>query len=222
MIECKDEIFIWYLVGLITSDGSLSIDGRHVDITSKNKDFLELVKRKLLISNKVGEKHGGKRQESYRIQISDRNFYKFLMSIGLFPGKSLILEQVEVPHEYFNCFLRGIIDGDGDIRRWIHPTNKREQWALRITSGSKLFLQWLRKGINENLRVDGKIHLQKTQGRSLFKLKFGKIAAKIILSKCYFDSNVLGLYLRRKYLLAADCINSESKWSKSKTVFDSI
>lgn len=28
---------LWYLVGLITSDGCLSKDGRHVDITAKKK-----------------------------------------------------------------------------------------------------------------------------------------------------------------------------------------
>ncbi|MDI6602577.1 MAG: LAGLIDADG family homing endonuclease [Patescibacteria group bacterium] len=33
-----------YLVGLITTDGSLSVDGRHLNITSNNIQLLEAVK----------------------------------------------------------------------------------------------------------------------------------------------------------------------------------
>ena len=35
---------LWYLVGLITSDGCLSSDGRHLEITLKEKEYLEDVK----------------------------------------------------------------------------------------------------------------------------------------------------------------------------------
>jgi hypothetical protein len=45
---------LWYLVGLITSDGNLSPDGRHIDITSSDYDFLLEIKKRIGIENKKG------------------------------------------------------------------------------------------------------------------------------------------------------------------------
>ena len=36
---------LWYLVGLITADGCLSPDGRHIDITAKYREFLKQLKQ---------------------------------------------------------------------------------------------------------------------------------------------------------------------------------
>ncbi|MBU0895403.1 MAG: LAGLIDADG family homing endonuclease, partial [Candidatus Omnitrophica bacterium] len=49
---------LWYLVGLITSDGCLSSDGRHIDITSKDYELLEKIKMATGITNKIGSKYG--------------------------------------------------------------------------------------------------------------------------------------------------------------------
>ncbi len=48
---------LWYLVGLITTDGCLSSDGRHIDITSKDYAFLQEIKDCLGIGNKIGSKY---------------------------------------------------------------------------------------------------------------------------------------------------------------------
>ena len=218
MIGSKDKKDIWYLVGLIATDGNLSIDGRHIDITAKNKVFLEIIKNKLGITNKVGQKYNSKGSKAHRIQISDVSFYKFLVSIGLSVNKSLTLGCIKVPDEYFSYFLRGIIDGDGDIHRWVHPTNKHEQWALRITTGSEKFANWLLKSIERIIAVKGRMYSRKDGKNILYKLKFGKIAAKIILNKCYLQGETTHLCLERKYILANDCVNSISKWKRSKTV----
>jgi len=79
---------LWYLVGLITSDGNLSSDGRHIDITSSDYEFLLGIKELTGIKNKIGIKYGNnKKQKAFRIQIANRNFYDFLLSIGLRQNK---------------------------------------------------------------------------------------------------------------------------------------
>ena len=45
---------LWYLVGLIATDGCLSSDGRHIDITSKDYIFLDEIKREVGITNSIG------------------------------------------------------------------------------------------------------------------------------------------------------------------------
>ncbi|MFH1189665.1 MAG: LAGLIDADG family homing endonuclease [Candidatus Omnitrophota bacterium] len=203
---------LWYLVGLITSDGCLSSDGRHIDITAKEFDFLEKIKKAIKINNKIGAKSGGNKQISYRIQIGNKNFYNFLLMVGLTQKKSLTLRSLNVSRKYFVDFLRGLIDGDGCIRKWIHPFNHKEQWSLRVCSGSAVFLKWLRNTTEYLLNVKGKIHRDTDR---LWILKYGKMAAREIAEKCYYK-DCLGL--DRKIKLAQECNASYRGWSKSKTV----
>jgi len=203
---------LWYLVGLITSDGCLSSDGRHIDITAKDHEFLERIKNATGIDNKIGIKYGVKRQRAFHIQIGNKNFYNFLLMIGLTPKKSLTLGSLNVSRKHFVDFLRGLIDGDGCIRKWIHPLNKGEQWSLRIYSGSGVFIKWLNGMTEYLLNVKGRVH-RETDKKWI--LKYGKMAAKEIARQCYYKS-CLGL--KRKIRLAQQCLDSYKGWSKSKTV----
>lgn len=208
---------LWYLVGLITSDGSLSKDGRHIDITSKEISFLNEVKKSCNISNKITLKNKRRKNVAHRIQIGSTSFYGFLLSTGLIPNKSLTLGEVKVPEVVFHHFLRGVIDGDGCIRKWFHPTNEREQWSLRIYSGSPVFLSWLHVRILEIFGAKGKIYkndLKKTDNSHV--LKFGKLAAQEILFKCYGSKDTI--MLKRKAKLANLCVSSKRGWGRSKTV----
>ena len=204
---------LWYLVGLITTDGCLSSDGRHIDITSKDFQFLQAIKDATGIKNRIGTKYNGKNQKSFHIQVGNKNLYEFLLSIGLSQNKSLTLGALEIPNQYFSDFLRGVIDGDGCIRSWTHPTNKREQWSLRIYSGSEEFVNWLSDTITWLLNVFGKIH---KSGNNLWVLKYGKMAAREIAKQCYYK-NCFGL--ERKINLAQRCFNSYKGWDKSTTVY---
>jgi len=205
---------LWYLVGLIATDGCLCPDGRHIDITSKDFAFLQTIKDEIGISNKIGIKYNGKKQKYFHIQIGNKNFYDFLLSIGLSQNKSLTLGALEIPNQYFVDFLRGVIDGDGCIRGWIHPTNQREQWSLRVYSGSEKFLYWLNSAAVQLLRVFGKVH---KNASTTWVLKYGKMAAREISARCYY---VNSLGLDRKIKLAQKCVNSYRGWGKSKTVFN--
>lgn len=204
---------LWYLIGLIATDGCLSSDGRHIDITSKDREFLERIKGVTGIGNRIGSKYGIRKQRAFRIQLANKKFYNFLLFIGLTPHKSLTVGSLNVSHKYFVDFLRGIIDGDGCIRRWTHPSNHREQWSLRIYSGSGIFIKWLKSVIGSVFHAEGKIYKETDR---LWILKYGKMAAKEILRKCYYDK---ALALERKSNLAHLCINSDSGWKRSKTVF---
>ncbi len=208
---------LWYLIGLITSDGCLSCDGRHIDITSKDYKFLVGIKNHFGLMNKVGIKNKDKANEAYHLQLSNKNFYEQLLSVGLKPAKSLTLKELKIPPKYFVDFLRGLIDGDGSIRGWIHPTNKHEQWSLRIYSGSQPFLLWVQKKIAIYLGCSGKVYssLGPKKKNFLYILKYGKMAAKEILRRCYYQ-DVFGL--DRKIKLASQCLESIAGWGKSKTL----
>jgi hypothetical protein len=208
-IEEKD---LWYLVGLIATDGCLSSNGRAVNITAKDFDFLDSIHRSLKITNTIGYKKNGTGKISRHIQISNKNLYGFLIEVGLTPRKSLTLGHLNIPEHGFIDFLRGVIDGDGGIRRWTHPTNGCEQWVLRIYSAAPVFTKWIKNAVESWFDVQGRTHLNKVK---VFTVKFGKLAAQRILSECYYDGC---LALARKSALAASCIASVPGWSKSNTV----
>lgn len=170
-----------------------------------------MVKR-LRIPSKVSIKNKGTNKQANRIQIANKNFYTFLLSIGLTPNKSLTLDVLSIPHNFFIDFLRGLIDGDGGIQRWVHHTNRREQWNLRIASGSERFLIWVKREIERFIGAKGRLY---SESDTQFRLKYGKMAAREIVKKCYYD----GCFgLQRKITLAKNCINSYRGWSKSCTI----
>ncbi|MDD5465617.1 MAG: LAGLIDADG family homing endonuclease [Candidatus Omnitrophica bacterium] len=210
---------LWYLVGLITSDGCLSKDGRHVDITSSDHDFLSKIKNKFSLTNRIGIKNKEKINLAYYIQISNKNFYDFLLSIGLIPNKSLTLGRLDVPKEFFNDFLRGLIGGDGSLRSWRHATNLHMQWSLSVFSASEVFIKWLQTVIEAYLSCRGKIHsvLRPDRINPIYTLKYGKMAAKEITKHCYYE-NCFGL--DRKIKLAQECLGSYGGWTQSKTVLN--
>ena len=217
--ECREDLF-WYLVGLIATDGCLSSDGRHVEITSNDPAFLTALRDVLQLRCRVTEKFGGLGR-GFHLQITSTMLYKRLMALGLTPRKSLTIGPLRVPDRRFRDFLRGVIDGDGNIRRWIHPTNGREQWALRIYSASKPFVAWLQKTSRRLWRVEGAL-LDSSRTREkrlhpLFVLKLGKLAAKVVLTQCYYSN---AFALERKRRLAEACAAVPVGWMRSQTVHD--
>lgn len=200
---------LWYVVGLIATDGNLSVDQRHMSITSKDTELLEEVKKALHLSCRVSRKARSRSSEKIYglLQFGDVRFYKFLLKIGLSTRKSLTLKNIKVPAKYFPDFVRGIVDGDGCIRSWIHPSNKHEQWALTIASAAPIFSQWLLERIETYFGVKGKLYSYSNSGRKglINRIKFGKFASKVILKKIY-PPNCLAL--QRKKNIAMTCLNT--------------
>ena len=89
-----------YAIGLLTADGCLSKDGRHIDLTSKDKAQILLFKKCLGLSVKVGNKYSSNGNLAYHAQFGDVLFYKFLMSIGLTPAKSKTIGVIKIPEIY--------------------------------------------------------------------------------------------------------------------------
>ncbi len=203
---------LWYVVGLIATDGCISGDGRHVDITSAERPYLEMVRRILGVENAIGRKYNGSQTSKtyYHIQIGSRSLVQFLAAVGVTPRKSLTIGPLDVPDETFPDFLRGVIDGDGSIRTWVHPQNGIRQWSLKISTASLAFAIWLRLRIEEQFQVKGAIHRKQNSGRRqpLYDVKYGKLAMKIILAACYYAGAAA---LDRKRDLALECLRSVNK-----------
>lgn len=186
-----------YAIGLLTTDGSLSIDKRHIDFTSKDREQIVNFMRCLNIKCKIGKKSSGFiAKKSYRVQFGDIHFYNFLLNIGLKPNKSKTLKALEIPKKYFLDFLRGFFDGDGSFYSyWDTRWRSSFMFYLVFASASSQHINWLQTEINTLLQIKG--HITKSITDSCYQLKYAKRESLILLKKLYYAKDLI--YLNRKH-----------------------
>lgn len=194
-----------YLVGLITTDGCLSSDGRHIDFTTNDKELIGFFKKFLNLKNKIARKRSGytKRWSAYHIQFGNVTLYKWLVKIGLMPNKSKQLKSLLIPDEYFFDFLRGSLDGDGSISKYFDPVYPNSlRLYLSFSSGSLPHLLWIQNTIKKSLKVQGFF----SQGNGVHMLKYGKSNSIALLKRIYYDSAIP--CLQRKFSIVKELVHA--------------
>jgi hypothetical protein len=188
-----------YAIGLLATDGNLSKDGRHLNLTSKDRAMIVTFKKCLGIQNKIGRKARSNSpiKNYFQVQFGDKNFYEFLINIGLTPAKSKTLGPLLVPSVYFADFLRGCIDGDGSIGVFRHPESSRPQLRIRLYSASIRFLGWIKREISKNAGIQtGWME----PGSGVTVLTYAKKDSIKLIAFIYYPS--VEYYLKRKYNIA--------------------
>lgn len=197
----KREVVTWsadvaYAVGLMATDGCLSSDGRHLDLTSKDREqllnFMRCIKKDILI----GKKKTPLGNQVSRIQFSDITLYKFFLSVGLTPRKTHTLGPIEIPNKYFFDFLRGHFDGDGTFysyydTRW----GNSFMFYLSFVSASPKHIAWLRESLKAILGVNG--HITRAKGHAVVQLKYAKKETVLLAKKMYPQKGVICLSRKR-------------------------
>jgi hypothetical protein len=186
-----------YSIGLITTDGSMSKDGRHISLTSKDLEQIENIAKALNLKNKISKKRSGyiTERKYFVIQFGNKTLYNFLLSIGLHPNKTKSLSSLKIPTKYFADFLRGHLDGDGFTHSyWDKRWKSSFMLYTGFSSGSKLHLEWLRNKISELFQIEGKI---KYVGKSTYHLIFAKQSSLVLIKKMYYKKDVLCLQRKR-------------------------
>jgi len=214
--KLPDRDFEWtpklaYVIGLIATDGCLSIDGRHIVMRSSDLQLLRAFKKCLNLSNKIVKARNERwcKKQAYRIQFGNIQLYRWLLKIGLTPRKTYTIGELKIPDQYFSDFLRGHLDGDGSVwtyeDRWNTFKNPKYVYTrlwTRFLSASKPHIQWLRKRINELLGIRGHTWERKpkrpNRTTSMWEVKFAKKDSIKLLSWIYYALNVPCLKRKRK------------------------
>lgn len=185
-----------YAVGLLASDGNLSSDERHINLTSKDVEQLDNFKECLSLKSKVGTKSGGfSDSKYYYIQFSDVSLYDFLIRAGLTPKKSLTLGSLKIPKKYFFSFLRGSLDGDGCCYAYFDKRWKSSYMIyLQFSSASNEHLDWLNSMIENLLGFKGKIK----KATRAFNLTFAKKSSIMLIKSMYKNKNCIALSRKRE------------------------
>lgn len=191
-----------YAVGLLTTDGSLSIDGRHINLTSKDIDQIQTFARILDLKNKIGLKRSTYNLNGtyYQIQFGNVKLYRFLLSIGLTPNKTKTIGSLKIPDKYFIDFLRGHLDGDGSTYSyWDKRWKSSFMFYTAFVSASKTHLEWIEETIKRLYGIEGRI----TSHRTIFHLRYAKKNSLIILKKLYYKETISRLQRKRSKINAA-------------------
>lgn len=210
--------FIWnpnlaYAIGLITTDGNLSSDKRHISLTSSDKVLIEIFLKCLDKKNKIGlnPKSALSVKTCYRTQIGDVVFYNWLEKIGLTSNKSLTIGPLKIDERYFPDFLRGHLDGDGSIVYYIdkYNTNINKKYVydrlfVFFRSASEKHIKWIRKEIFKLKGINGSLSFEKSKTQigpsTITTLKFSTKEAKTLLNWIYYKKHLP--CLERKYKIA--------------------
>lgn len=187
-----------YAVGLITTDGNLSKDGRHFTFISKDVNLIKTFKHCLGLNNRITAKPSGYSNKMYhKIQFSNVKLYRWLLKVGITPNKSKTVGKLSLPRKYLADFLRGHVDGDGHLRAFqdpVYPNSKRLYVVFH--SASLKHLKWIQKQIYKSLGINGWVEYS----THVWRLTYAKSESKILLPFLYYDKNVPCLDRKRKII----------------------
>jgi len=178
---------IAYAVGLLATDGNLSPSGRHVSVSSAEREVLETFLRCVDRRAKIGTTKGGFGTHGLRVQIGDVGLYRWLQSIGLTPRKSLTLGAIEVPDEVVAHLLRGLLDGDGSVIDCTYDgtgkaSGRRYRTLLvRFNTASLEHARWVRDKIRVRYGLTGGLWCKD----GMYQLTYAKRASRSLLPLLY-------------------------------------
>ena len=188
-----------YCIGLITTDGNLSPSRRHISFTSKDLELVEYIRACFGTQyQKIGRKSraAGEEKRYYCIQIGSVKLYHWLFGIGLTPRKSLTLGPLKVPNEFFADFLRGHLDGDGNICTYYDPVYPNSlRLYVRFNCASPSHLDWIQTRVHRLWSLKG--YQGQVSGRE-FRLSYAKRESIRLLSYLYYSAAVPCLARKRR------------------------
>lgn len=218
-----------YVLGFIYADGAVE-DCRkssrtcYLQLSNNDRDLLEQIRNAMSSNHALYYRSARmvtfrgmtyKCKESYNLRIGNKKIYQdLLLSYGLKPRKSLIIELPEIPEEFFAFFLRGYFDGDGCVNIYRRGINQKVIQVV-FTSGSCVFLHKINERISDILEI--KLKTVRFQSNA-YRLSYRAREAVFVCNFMYRDLNVAP-YLKYKYEIyeryLASKIKSRSGLTKS-------
>ncbi len=187
-----------YILGFFCADGAMTVNPRgskYIDFVITDLSLLKDIRTAFSSNHKIKARFDGylNVKTRYRLQIGSKKIFQDLLGLGLTPKKTFRMKLPLIPPKFFNDFVRGYFDGDGNV--WFgttHKDRKTPNLALRtsFTSGNQKFLESLSNELNKQLGIGGSLIFRQKAYRltystsgSLFLYKFMYNNAGLLLSR---------------------------------------
>ena len=188
-----------YIVGLTATDGCLFTGLRKINFKSGDRELVETYLRVLGRANPVKTKRTRIGRWVHFTEFGDARLYRWLLTIGLMPAKSLVLGAIDAPDDVLAPLFRGLLEGDGSILNFVHhptvkaaPDYEHERLSVVFNSASRAHIEWIRSRAGSLFSVTGSIYQRRpVEGRhDFFRLAYGKHDSITLLSAMYPSSDV--------------------------------
>src|SRR3989338_2751074 len=185
-----------YLLGYIYDDGNINwnIDKSYWALTitasAKDKNHLETLRNILSSTKPLLYSY---KTNSYRLIANSKKLCQNLIELGVVPRKSLIVKFPNLPNNnLLRHFIRGIIDGDGNVR---YVNRKRSPYfEITIASGSKAFCEGLIKAVKENTGISAN---SRKINENLYIIQYSCARGEKLAEFIYSGADI---FLERKFL----------------------
>jgi hypothetical protein len=145
-----DETLYW--LGYLIADGNISLKRNRINI-STNKDpdhlkkYIAFLNSPVKLTSYFNKKYGC---YEYSVNFANKEVKNYLISLGITPNKSL---NVKLSFDISYALLRGLIDGDGYIRKYTetYSTIELASASIDLITQIKDFL--LKDGIIPSLKT---------------------------------------------------------------------
>lgn len=139
----ENKPLLWYLIGLITTDGHINSQSSSVSIYQNDHSFLTNIQKLIGHTGKIYQRTN-ETGKIFVLTILNNDLYRFLLDSGLDFDKRHSAKFIKCPNEYLPFYIRGIFDGDGCIY-YKYMSGRFEGKAVQITTGSKYMADNLKK-----------------------------------------------------------------------------
>lgn len=201
IIDSEDKA---YFLGLMLSDGCVYKPRRSksssykVTLASTDRDIIDKFILSIEYTGKPfildkNAKIKGQR-ECYCVSFPSNYMAESLYRIGVTPRKSMTVKYPLINRDLERHMIRGIIDGDGHIRKN----------CIELTMGSKIFLETMSRRITDLFSIKPK-EVSTIRDR-YFKLYYPQKSMIKILKNIYLESN---WYIDRKYNTAINVLKNQ-------------
>jgi hypothetical protein len=195
-----------YVLGYWYADGSLEnadhLRGRYIRVTSIDETTIIKIRSWLRSGHAITPLQPPASQNGhvrYFLRIGNHTLYDDLVSLGLYPNKSLTIKFPMIPKMFLADFARGYLDGDGCVFLQTAPGKQKlviiKKLTVIFTSGSRAFLEGLESALRETLMFrPRKIY----DGRRAFQLRYSTRQSRILFEFLYGNCP-LDAFLKRKF-----------------------
>lgn len=200
----KNEIFeyselFYYFAGLVAADGTLDSNRHRIRIVLKSDDFelIENLNHRIFSESNIYMTNN-KVTETCSIHIENKIIYNKLISLGIVPQKTKILDINfdMIPEDMINHFLRGYFDGDGSIFFLNRDKAYNASYCGKTSEMIKMQNIFLKNGIKSSIYPD------KRKSFSFSNLKFYK-KSTILLSKYLYANSTISMKRKRDLFIMA-------------------
>jgi intein/homing endonuclease len=213
----KENSQSYYLLGAFIADGDIRLSNGRFESRISSCDIDWLITINKLFSSENLLKTITKNSVCKRLEIYNKNITLWFNNHGCFQHKSLTVNFPKIPTQYLADFIRGCMDGDGNLcfyKTHIDSKNKKyltQRASCYLCSASKNFIDSISNILNKLNYKHSVITIKPSSNNkivsknNIYRIKFNDKNAAKFLQWIYYPNH--NLSMNRKNLLAQTIIN---------------